>query len=468
LWVLLSALIGAGCGIAYGVWLGSASTATATIFLAHDPALDETTAMATDDQLVHAGPVAQLVIDRLGLSVSAEDLQAEIRTEILTPQLLSLSVVATDPDTAIRQAGAVAQAFLDFRSTQLVTQADSVSDQLRTQVDSLQSEVAVLTSRYHRLSAGTELDQSTASDVLDERGRRLTQISDLETQIEEISVNADAVVAASRVVDPPRVRTTGPLRQFALPAASGWIGGLALATGLITTLCILSAAVRTRSQVAAALGVPVWYAFGPVRGLDPFAARARRRNRALAAASLRELGFGRPGTVSLLATVDATREADKIMATFVREHSRGQAEGGPPLELVDLSERGVLSRRRWRRRNHRSEGGLRLVRPAGPVQFARPVAAIGSRGSDGADERARIVVADVDPGIGVMALADWSDTASLLVVSGRTTFERLQATAEAFDTLGPRLELALMVNADARQAGSLGGLPAARDDDDDD
>src|SRR3954451_8721353 len=78
--VVLVALLMMAAGIAYGGWAGSTSTASTTILLAHDPALDENTAIATDDQLLHARPVAELVIKRLGLSVAPEDLQAEIGT----------------------------------------------------------------------------------------------------------------------------------------------------------------------------------------------------------------------------------------------------------------------------------------------------------------------------------------------------------------------------------------------------
>jgi len=455
--VVLAAMVGMGAGLAYGAWLGSSSTATATIFLAHDPALDESTAMATDEQLVHARPVAQLAIDRLGLEMAPEDLQAGIGTVVLTPQLLQLEVSAPDPSTATRNATVVADAFLDFRAKQLVTQAKSVADQLREQAADLKSQSADLLEQWNRLSNGTAAEQSEAEAVNEERTRAGTRISDLEQQIEEISVNADAVVAASSVVDPPAIREVGPLRQWALPAVSGLIGGAALAVGALAMLTVVSGGVRTRSAVAAALGVPVRYAVGRTTGWSPFAMRTRRRNLSLVAAGLREEGFGHPGTVSVLAAIDASREANRVMRAFVRGHPRG----GTKLHLVDLTERGLLTRRSWKRRNHSSGGQLHLVRPAGSIPFARPQAERLERGSPlGAPGQATIVLAEVDPGIGVMALASWSDTAVLLVACGRTTFERLQATAESFDALGPRLELAVLVNADVREVSQPGGLVA--------
>jgi hypothetical protein len=431
--------------------------------------VDESTAVSTDEQLVHAGPVAQRVIDQLGLSVAEKDLEAEIGTEILTPQLLRLTMTAPDDRTATTRVGAVADAFLQFRAQQLVTQASSVTGQLQKQVDDLKSQVAALTRRYHRLSTGTLLQQSTASDVADQRARDLEQISTLEQQIEVTSVNADAVVAASRVVDPPAVHPAGRLRQFVLPAASGLIGGAGLALGTVTMLTLLSNRVRARSRVAAATGVPVRYAIGPVTGVNPLAVRARRRNRVAAGAALRQAGFGAPGTVSVLADVDASREASKVLLALVKDPGRSPAR----LELVDLTDRGRLSTRRWKRRNHRSAGRLQVVRPRGPVAFAgpdeEPVPRVRSLSAlqqpSGPAGKATIVLADVDPGVGVMSLVGWSDTAVLLVAAGRTSFERLQATAESFQALGPRLELVLLVNADRREASSLGGL-LTRDEDD--
>src|SRR3954471_21972188 len=82
--VVLAAALGMGAGLAYGAWSGSTSTATVTIFLTHHPAEDEQTAIATDEQLLYARPLAQSVIDRLGLSMTPEELQAAIADQILT------------------------------------------------------------------------------------------------------------------------------------------------------------------------------------------------------------------------------------------------------------------------------------------------------------------------------------------------------------------------------------------------
>ena len=65
------------------------------------------------------------------------------------------------------------------------------------------------------------------------RGQLISEITRLQNQIETEMLEANAVVAASRVLDEASLVPQSPLRRAALSLGSGLIGGLGIGLGLV-------------------------------------------------------------------------------------------------------------------------------------------------------------------------------------------------------------------------------------------
>ena len=85
-----------------------------------------------------------------------------------------------------------------------------------------------------------------------------------ESAIEDASLDVSAIVAASRVLDPASLVPQSPLRRAVLVLASGLVGGLGLGLGLVLIYSVTTGRLRSRADVAAAMGLPVPFSTGSV------------------------------------------------------------------------------------------------------------------------------------------------------------------------------------------------------------
>lgn len=464
---LLGALLASGW-----VWHAqSNSMATVTMLLAHDPAIDAGTAMATDVNLLDARAVAAAVIERQGLDMTPAELRGGVTAVPLTSQLLQLQVQGPDGDAAQRRAGALADAFLDFRGEQLVKQADAVIEGYRTRIAGMQEQMATLTSQYEDLSVGPVEQQSEAADVLTERSRISEQVALLQQTIEDTSLIAGSVVAASNVVDPPQVQPRSMMAAYILPIATGLIGGLVVGAGWVLAAALTSDRLRRRDEVALALAAPVRFS---VRRLHRPAwwllgRQARQRDLAAVVDGLsRLIEVSRGPTRLAIATVDDTKDAAVVLMRLARRC----ADRGLNVCAVDLSRDGQLEPLVAEARHPEAlpdRGHVDLVRRGGVTRLATGQPGDWSeklsRSQNAVGKRAQVVLtlARVDAGSTLDSLAVWSDDAVLLVATGGSSAERLRTVSEQFRASGVNLRFAVLTGADATDVSSGRETPARAD-----
>lgn len=459
-WVGMT-LLGVMLGVGWVSLVPATSTGTVTLFLAHDPNVEPDVAMATDVSLLRTRTVAATLIERRGLPVTPEDFQASVVTTPVTPQVLQIDVPGPDDGAARATAAALAEVFLDFRATQLRAGADAIVAGNRERVERLEAQAAVLTDEFERLSARGEEGQGEAAGVLTERSRLTEEIVRLQQTNEETTLQTEAVLAASAVVDPADVVPRSALKRWVLVVGSALVGGLGLGVGLVLVTALASTRLRRRDEVALALGVPV-------------AASATRSSRRALAAPVR-------------AVVGATQQDDRRVRLAVagvgrtKDHRRVAVEvvlallrSGASVFVVDLADRGrprALAARLARRRP--AGGNLTVLRPEsrpaavrGPVRLAGVGDGLLPEGDprrvayDAAD--VVLVLTDIEPTTDLDEVAAWAQEVVLVVEAGHSSAEGLHSVAELIRTVGMRLSFAVLTAAD-RTDESLGVVDARED-----
>jgi len=453
--VLVTTTAGLLLAVAALVLAPVSSSADATIFLAHDSDTDPATAIATDHKLLINRTVARQVVEELGLPMTTDQFLASYAATEASTQLLDIQLKAATPDEAVRRLTALCAAFLTFRNQQLAAQADYVVKTDETHIADLRRQIQLVTAEYK--AALAHHDATAASVALTTRSGLYSQIGTLQSTIQDTQLQTGALATASHVVDPPAPIPPGGKRHVALMVASGLILGCGLSLGTVFTQALVSNRLRRREEVAIALGHPVPFSAGPVRGrfrrnlptLSPRTRKRRRRNlEILAGGFFAALPEEREVRTRLaLVGVGDLRAAAKVIWRTARQCQ----EQGERVFLVDLTSAGLLRRRSsdelpvlWpESRPGTASGRLSVI---SSVADALPV------GDPRAEQWRRatvvLVLGEVELGVGNRHLAMWADRAVVLVGAGRVTAEYLRSTSRLFASSGPPLEFAMVVGAD--------------------
>jgi capsular polysaccharide biosynthesis protein len=461
-WVGMT-LVGLMLGVAWVSLVPPTSTGTVTLFLAHDPNVEPDVAMATDVSLLRTRTVAASLIDRRDLNVTPEDFQASVVTTPVTPQVLQIDVPGTDDAEARATAAALAEVFLDFRATQLRAGADAIVAGNRERVERIEAQADVLTDEFERLSDEGQAGQGEAAGVLNERSRLTEEIVRLQQANEETTLQTEAVLAASIVIDPADVVPRSALKRWVLTVGSALVGGLGVGIGFVLVTALASNRLRRRDEVALALGVPV-------------AASATRSSRRALAAPVRAVvgatqDDGRRVRLAV-AGVGGTKDHQRILVEAVT----ALVQSGSSVFLVDLGARRRFHKTLARRMRRRAEGAgaLTVLRPESrPVAVRGPLRLAGPDAAPLPDDDPRraaydaadvvLVLTEIEPTTDLDEVAAWADEVVLVVEAGRSSAEGLRSVAELVKTVGLGLSSAVLTGAD-RTDESLGlvGVGEAR------
>jgi hypothetical protein len=467
-------------GLALTVLMPPASKGTVTLLLAHDPATDPATAMATDVSLLQTRDLGALVVNKLHLPVAPDVFQNTVTAVPVTSNVLVLTVAAPDDRNAIVYASVLANQYLGFRAKQIESQSNALVDGYRSRVAALQKQVGLLSKQYDALSSSGASSQSEASIVLTQRSTIQGQITTLQQSMQDAALLSDSIVKASHVVDTPAAMHKSAKKRLVLNTVSGAIGGTAIGVGLVLFMALTSDKLRRREEVAMALGAPVRLSVGrlPRRAWPGILQRGPTPTRDLqilvhgldTAISPRK---GHPPRLAI-ASIDNIEATQLVTAAFAAD----LLVRGVRVFAVDLSEAGKLESALGKAIEQGRRDGDESVtpvvfRPEGVPSLSRgPVGATaGTSDLPKTDPRrpawdaARVILtlAEVDPAVGVDHVKSWADQVVLVVTAGRSNAERLRTTAELLRAAGLKLSFVIMVGAD-RIDESL-GLPDTPDED---
>ncbi|MFZ1115944.1 MAG: hypothetical protein WAN44_08985, partial [Propionibacteriaceae bacterium] len=453
---VLCAVVGLFASVAFLVVSPASHEARTALVLAHDPQADPSRAMATDVSLLKTRTVAARAIADLGLAMTADEFLKTVNSQPVSSDLLVLTLNAPNDAETVRRLSALTSIYLSFRSEQLSMQSDVLVSGMQQRITQLQGELEAGSARIDQLSASRNPDASKLSNAIEQRAYVQGQIETFQQSIEDAKLRNSSVLSASRVIDPAAADTGGTKRRIALTLASGLIGGAAVGCGAVLFFAITSDRLRRRSDVAAALEVPVPVSVGRVVPLPkrwlrlPYmnALNARRTEERERLAHAIEMELPSPrqsGRLGVLCVDNAEK-----MSFAVAAAATNLAAAGRSVAVIDLTKRGSLELKgvsSMMGATHRPT----VLRPRGIPMLAGSIADLhdvdtehtGGPSLDQTD--VVLVLADLDPSMGADYLSAWTDRVIVAVTAGHSSVEMITTAADLVRTAGLEFRMAALL-----------------------
>ena len=456
---VLCAVLGLLASVAFLVMSPASHHARAALVLTHDPQADPSRGMATDVSLLRTRTVANKAIADLGLAMTPDAFLKSVNSLPVSSDLLSLSVTAPSDAEAVRRLTALTSIYLSFRGEQLSIQSNLLVSGMQQHITQLQAELEAISGRIDQLSASRNPDAGKLSDAIERRTYIQGTIETLQQSIEDAKLRNSSVLASSRVIDPPAADTGGTKRRMVMILASGFIGGAALGCGAVLFFAIISDRLRRRSDVAAALEVPVPVSVGRVLALPKRwlwlphikainARRTEERERLAHAIEMELPSQRQSGRLGVLC-IDNAEEVSFAVATA----ATNLAADGHSVAVIDLTKQGSLELggvSSTMGASHRPT----VLRPDGIPVLAGSIADlhyVGTEDRSGLSlDRTDItlVLADLDPSVGADFLSAWTDRVIIAVTAGLSSVGMVTTAAELVRTAGLEFRMAALLHAE--------------------
>jgi capsular polysaccharide biosynthesis protein len=455
---VLSAVLGMLAASTFLVAFPVVHNARASLRLAHDPETDLSRAMATDVSLLKTRTVASRTVERLGLTMTPDDFLKSVTAVSVSSELLELKLTAPSNAEAVRRLSALTSVYLQFRSDQLSAQSEALITGMQERIRNLEGQVNGLTTRIDDLTKGSgSANTEKLSQAISQRAYVQGRIDTLRQSVEDATLQNQAILTSSNVLDPPAAEVGGAKRRIALALASGLIGGAAIGCGTVLFFAIISDRLRRRSDVAEALEVPVPVS---VRRITPLPKRlvelpligtldGHRTAERLRLAHAIEMELPEPARSGRLAVlgIDNAEEVRYAVAAAAAD----LVADGRSVVLLDLTSKGHLDGEMVRSMAD-SKPGPTVLRPRGLPTLASDAAELRVVGDE--DKTApsleandvTLVLADLDPSVGADYLLTWSDRVIIAVTAGRSSAEMVRTAGDLVRSAGLEMRVAALLH----------------------
>ncbi len=422
------------------------------------------TEVVTDNQTTaQSRSVAGLVIRNLGLRQSVDSFLSSYSATSVTDRVLVITVNASSSDQAVLRANAIAEAFLQVRADELLSEQELTRGSLEQQIGQVEQNISPLARQISRLAAepASPGQQSQLSSLRAESSQATSTLTALKQALASEQTNtqpATAVDARGAVVlDAATPLPHSRLKHLLLYALIGLVVGVVLGVAVVVFRALLSNRLRRRDDVAQALGAPVKLSVGRVRpsrqGVPPDVQRiAAYLDRAVPtdpkhAAALAVVPVDDPRAAALslvsLALSRAQQGEQVVLADLVT--------GAPAARLLGFRERGVseVSVRRGGLTVAVSQGDD-VLPPTGPLGRAQVQGSPFTDAVTAAYARANLLLtlATLDVSFGGDHLATWATDAVAVITAGRSSWTTISAVGEMVRLSGTRLVSAVLIGAD--------------------
>ncbi|HEV2070011.1 MAG TPA: Wzz/FepE/Etk N-terminal domain-containing protein [Acidimicrobiales bacterium] len=440
-----------------------AYTATTTLLLRHPAQGDPSRAIVTASQLLRTRAVAQMTVDTLRLPLDPEEFVAQYTVNVLSDELLSITVSGPTTNEAVRRGEALAEVFLDFRSDEIERDRQVAVETLEARAETLTSELETVNERINKFPPGTGGNDAAVrglGELLTRRAAVSDELGGLRARIEEITRDANAVVDRSRVVDPATEDERSPVLASLANLAAGLVAGLALGAGWVVVQEVAFPRVRRRAEVAAALEAPVAASIGSLRG--PLWIQRRRFRK--------QQEEAREGDVAkmvshLRASLSRNGAVDPALAV-VSIDSNGPAALAVALMAVDLTNEGKsvlladlssdsalaslfgVSADKISTFPHDGRSALTLAFPLNGSYDPLDDEKRELGGERPNEHDVVLALATLHADVGADYVRDWATRAVAVVTSGRSTVTALRSTSQMLRTAGIGIASVVLVAAD--------------------
>jgi capsular polysaccharide biosynthesis protein len=480
LWVT-TAVVGLVIGLGLVVKSPPAFPASTTVLLANNPAQYSPFAALDDQAIIQSRAVADAALRRLGLPESgATNFMANYTATVITGRVLLITVKAKAADLALREANALATAFLTFQATQAKTQTSLVNAALQQEIVRAQQHIDSISRQIKqvRTQPASSSQRAQLASLSAKRTGKVTALAALKTanSTNQTTTRINDLINSkgSRVLDPATLLPKHSKAHLALYVGGGLIGGLMLGMIIVILRALTSDRLRRRDDVARTLGAPVKLSVGRIK-----LGRRWSRSSGLAAAESPEirrivqyLGRAvtpRSGGVATLAVVpvDDPQVAALSLASLAVSCSHeglrvivaDLCPDNPAARLLGADEPGVHTVSVHDAHLIVTVPDRDDVAPAGPLSDVRrpgkPDPSAGPLVAACASANLLLTLVSLDPSTGADHLNGWADGAVAVVTAGQATAVRIQAVGELIRLSGVKLISAVLVDAD-RDDESLG------------
>jgi capsular polysaccharide biosynthesis protein len=446
--------------------------ASTSVWLVAGPYENINTAANNDQAMAQTRTVAGLAVQQLGLREDAASFLATYKVIPVTERVIVIMASARSSDQAVRNASAVAAAFLKFRGREMEAQQALLLASLNQQAQQAQQRLKSINSQISQLPSQptSSAEQAQLKKLLDQKAQAESNLSEFQQAAFGSRVGngsaTEAAVKGSYVLDPATPLAHSRLKPLILNAAVGLVAGLFLGMAIVIIGALVSDRLRRRDDVAQALGAPVRLSVGalqqkrwlPVRGgsaaKDADIQRIAAHLRHAVRTSSRD-----PASLAVVPVDDQQVPALSLVALAVSCAREGKqvvvadlCHGAPAAKLLGASDPGVRAV---------SSQDARLIvvvperddpAPLGP--FHREL--IPAERSDFTKAVADacvstnllLTLAAVDPSVGGDHLATWATDAVAVVTAGQSSWEKIHGVGELVRLSGTRLASAVLVGAD--------------------
>ena len=200
-----TAVVGMVVGFGALTALPPAYQASTSVLLANNPFEIAGDAALDDAAITQSRTVAADALRQLGLRQSAASFVGDYTVAILTNRVLLITAKATSNELAIREANALAAAFLTFQAHLLQTQERLVNVAVQQQVNLAQQRISLISGQISKQSAATPTQKAKLNNLIKERGLDVSALTALKqanlTNQANTRVNTTKVVQGSKILD---------------------------------------------------------------------------------------------------------------------------------------------------------------------------------------------------------------------------------------------------------------------------
>ena len=148
---------------------------------------------------------------------------------------MSITFSGPSQTEAVSGARAVAKAFLAVQARESGLQTDGLVRGLRSQISSLNNEIDTLNANISSISGATPDTQSSSQlvDLVNQRSADESQVSQLQTQVDQALVTQQFTDRTSSVLDAAAVVPVSTKKVVLMDALSGLVAGLAVGLAVV-------------------------------------------------------------------------------------------------------------------------------------------------------------------------------------------------------------------------------------------
>jgi capsular polysaccharide biosynthesis protein len=482
-WCLIG-LLGFLGGLGYLVVRPPAHEATATILLAPGSYAGQS---QDDQEIAQSRTVAAVALSSLHEHGSPESFTSAYTVLALTSRILTVTAKGKSDDIAVREANAVANAFLKVQTNLVQVQYRLWLAETRAQEAEEQGSINNITQQISRLTAQpvSQAQRARLASLEADRSEaqgELTSFEQVSAGTQASMLNTDtSTIVGSRLLDQAVPIPKSRKRTLIVYAGTGLLLGLALGMAIVAVRALVSDRLRRRDDIARTLGAPVKLSVGKLStrrgylgGRQPVGARNAEVQRI--AAFLGTVPAVQDGGIANLAVVPMDG-CDYAASWSLVSLARGCAEqgirvavidlcsGSPAARLLGVTTPGVQVVR---------EKGLKLlvavpapddVAPAGPLGRDSGLSGHtdGSLAAGCASANLLLTLAHLDPAFDADFLAGWAQSAVVVIAAGRSPAEKINSLGQMIRLAGIRQVSAVVIEADKTDH-SLGTVRAPAED----